>query len=166
MCNCWILGYLIIRIKKCSTHLQVCILWYYENLHVKDSYTYPISAKKWKKEMSTPSPQTPNWRIIHPNIFLQKIFLIGSIHIITTVFIWYSQVWLWKTNWGGFDLADIFLTFNCHIMFIYQDSAFCCLWLSLWQALFIEKKVHIKLNMYACYHINYFKSQKTFLINV
>lgn len=122
--------------------------------------THIQSQQKNERKKCRPHPHKHPTEGLSIPTFSTQIFLIGSIHIITSVFMWYSQVWLWKTNWGGFDLADIFLTFNCdsHIMFIYQDSAFCCLWLSLWQALFIEKKVHIKLNMYACYHINYFKS--------
>lgn len=120
-----------------STSLYTLILWKsacQRFLHISDL------SKKIKERNVDPIPTNTQLKYYPSQHFSTQIFLIGSIHFITTVFMWYSQVWLWKTNWGGFDLADFFLTFNCHIMFIYQDSAFCCLWLSLWQALFIEKK--------------------------
>lgn len=129
--------------------------------------THIRSQQKNKRKKCRPhTHKHPTEGLSLPTFFYTN-FLIGSIHFITTVFMWYSQVWLWKTNWGGFDLADFFLTFDCHIMFIYQDSAFCCLWLSLWQALFIEKKLIYK-TQYVCmlpYKLLQV-SLKTFLINV
>lgn len=138
-----------------STSMYTLILWKsacQRFLHISDL------SKKIKERNVDPIPTNTQLKDYPSQHFSTQIFLIGSIHFITTVFMWYSQVWLWKTNWGGFDLADFFLTFNCHIN-VYLPRFCFLLSLTIFMTGTLHwKKVHIKLNMYACYHINYFKS--------
>lgn len=146
-----------------STSLYTLILWKsacQRFLHISDL------SKKIKERNVDPIPTNTQLKNYPSQHFSTQNSLIGSIHIITTVFMWYSQVWLWKTNWGSrFWFSRFFL--DCHIMFIYKDSVFFCLWISLWQAPFIEKK-YINL---ICIHVTIYwwitsNLKKTFLINV